>query len=148
MLHRGQILNCKIYQETFPGNAEFNPALRRAGSSQELWLCLVEEQKPGGGFTRESCLDFPGKRVRAGLCCHPSDISVAAQCLTQSPSNPSPAQAVLISRNIEKGNKSEQAQHTLPAACSFHTLNQMLPFSCSLKPHAGPFLQISLITAG
>lgn len=42
----------------------------------------------------------------------------------------------------------EQAQHTLPATCSFHAPSQRLAFSCCLKSHVGPFLHIGLITAG
>lgn len=42
---------------------------------------------------------------------------------------------------LGKGIKTEQVQHTLTAACSFHTPSQMLAFSFCLKSHADPFFE-------
>lgn len=46
---------------------------------------------------------------------------------------------------LGKGIKTEQVQHTLTAACFFHTPSQMLAFSFCLKSHAGPFLWIWIL---
>lgn len=108
----------------------------------------MEEQKHGRGFTKESWLEFLGVSGKSAGLIPAVSVVVTLPHHTQSPSNPPPAQAVLTSRNIGKGNKPEQAQHTLPATHSFHAPSQMLVFSCSLKSHAGPFVWIGLITAG